>query len=154
MRDKKKDVIQFLTWMRNGTAFAVTWMLILVLLYCQMFRYQTIPANDLTKMLLLMVGGVFIFCLFFARLFFKKWSFIKRLTCFMILIALYECAGFYWVGIFTEKGTIAQWLIFFGIVFGLYGCCIAIYQRYSKKQGAIYTQALQKYQQQRSATDE
>lgn len=46
-------------------------------------------------------------------------------------------------------GTFIQWLVFIGIICVLYFICIAIYQRYSNKQGEIYTQALIKYQQQR-----
>lgn len=45
--------------------------------------------------------------------------------------------------------TFIQWLVFIGIICVLYFICIAIYQRYSNKQGEIYTQALIKYQQQR-----
>lgn len=46
-------------------------------------------------------------------------------------------------------GTFIQWLVFIGIICVFYFICIAIYQRYSNKQGEIYTQALIKYQQQR-----
>ncbi len=95
-----------------------------------------------------------IFNLLFTRILIRKWSFTKRLTIFMLSISAYECAGFYWLGFFRGKGTFLQWLVFVGIVCGLYFCCIVIYRHYSKRQGEIYTQALKKYQQQRGITIE
>ncbi len=154
MKNRKKDIMQFLIWARNGIAFCTTWFLILILAYCHISNKQEIPTSILTKMLLLIIGGVFIFSIFFTRCFIRNWSFIKRLTSFMITVSVYECVGFYWIGIFNGTGTIIQWIAFIGIVCGLYFCCIAIYQRHSQKQGEIYTQALQKYQQERSAVSE
>lgn len=72
----------------------------------------------------------------------------------MTLVSLYQCLGFYWIGFFAEMATARQWLVFIGIVLVLYLICIAIYQQYSNKQGEMYTQALEKYQQQRSSEDE
>lgn len=150
MQNRKDKVIQFGVWMRNGIAFSTAWFLILLLVYNHIFNIQTISTNILTKLVLWIVGGVFIFNLFFTRLIIKKWSFTGRLTCFMILISLYECLGFYWFGFFEGKGTIVQWGTFIGIIFVLYFICIAIYQKYSKKQGEIYTQVLREYQSKRS----
>ncbi len=149
MKNCKKDVIQFGIWMRNGTAFCIAWFLIIMLAYSHIFHYKTISTDSLTKMVFLMIGGVFIFCLVFTRLLIQRWSFMARLTCFMLFISLYECAGFYWLGFFAGKGTVIQWFTFVGIILSLYFICMAIYHRYSKKQGTIYTQALQKYQQER-----
>ena len=149
MKNKKTDIIRFFVWMRNGTAFCTTWFLILVLAYSCIFDIQEISTNLLIKMIILILGGVFIFSILFAKSFIKKWSFTKRLTVFMVLFSVYECFGFYWVGLFAGKGTWVQWVVFIGIVCGLYFFCIAIYRRYSKKQGEIYTQALQKYQEKR-----
>lgn len=153
MKNKKRDMIQFLVWMRNGTAFCTTWFLILLLIQSYAYNRQTIATNSLTKRLLLIVGGVFLFSIFFTKLFIKQWSFTKRLNGFMISFILYECAGFYWMGIFRGTGTWTEWLIFIGIVCGLYGLCMMIYERYRAKQGEIYTQALQRYQEQRSKED-
>lgn len=154
MRSCKKDIIGFLVWLRNGTAFCTTWFLVLMLAFSYAFNRGTISVDSLTKMLLFVFGGVFIFCLCFTRLFIRRWSFIKRLNCFVLSFGLYECAAFYLSGIFAGKGTIFQWLIFIGIVSVSYFICIAIYQRYSKKQGELYTQALKNYQQQRGKMDE
>ena len=145
----KEDFIKFLVWMRNGTAFCTIWFLILMLVYNSIYNIPTISTNILIKLILLSFGGVFLFNVFFTCLFIKKWSFIKRLTGFMIVISLYECFCFYSLEFFQSHGTIIQWIIFAGIVLALYFCCIVIYQQYSKKQGEIYTKSLQAYQQKR-----
>ena len=72
----------------------------------------------------------------------------------MCAISLYECLGFYWLGLFEGKGTAVQWLIFIGIILVLYFICVVLYQKYSKKQGEIYTEGLQKYQTERSMQHE
>lgn len=151
MKKRKKDIIQFLIWMRNGTAFCTSWFLILWLIYNYSLNIEAISTDSLAKLLAFVIGGVFLFSSVFTRLFIKKWSFIKRLTCFMILISAYECAGFYYIGFFTGKGTPALWFCFAGIILLCYTSCVAIYQVYSRKQGKLYTQALQKYQQERGA---
>lgn len=149
MRNRKNEIIQFGLWMRNGIAFCTTWFLILFLAYNYMFNKQTISTNNLMKLVLWIVGGVFIFNLIFTRLIIKRWSFTGRLTCFMSAISLYECLGFYWFGFFEGKGTIVQWVMFIGIIFVLYIICIVIYKTYSKRQGEIYTQILREYQSKR-----
>lgn len=154
MKIYKKDVIQFLEWMRNGIAFCTTWLLILTLIYNYFWGSQTIMTNSLIKMVFFVIGGVFLFCLCFSRILIRKWRFIKRLTCFMILVSVYEGFGFYRIGVFTSQGTVAEWTVFSLIILVLYVSCIGIYQQYSKKQGEFYTQALQKYQQQRSRENE
>lgn len=147
MKTQKQDLIQFWVWMRNGIAFCTTWFLILLLAHHSFFHIQTLSTYRLIRFLLWVNGGVLIFNLCFTRLMIRRWSFTKRLTCFMGAVSLYECFGFYASGIFTGNGTAWQWLLFTAIVLALYLTCIAIYQLHSKKQGGIYTQALRQYQQ-------
>lgn len=154
MKNNKKNILQFLVWLRNGTAFCTTWFLIIWLIYSHISNHQTISVNGLTKLLLLVFGGVFIFSILFTQLLIRRWSFTKRLTGFMATISIYECAGFYWIGIFSGAGTFLQWIAFLGIVCFLYLLCIAVYQQYSRRLGTIYTQALEKYQIQRRNADE
>lgn len=153
MQNRKKDIIQFLLWLRNGTAFCTAWFLVLLLAYSYCAGIRSIPTKGLIKLVLWITGGVFVFSLCFTRLLIRKWGFTKRLTCFMGIISLYECLGFYWLGFFRGKGTILQWFLFVVIVFFLYLASIAIYQRYSKKQGEIYTRALRQYQKERGEED-
>ena len=72
----------------------------------------------------------------------------------MIAISVYESLGFYWLDIFTTDRTITQWAVFVVIILALYLICIVIYRNYSKKQGEVYTQALQKYQEKRNREHE
>lgn len=154
MRNFKSEFIRFAVWIRNGVAFCTTWFLILILAYNYIFNIQNISTNDLTKVMLLIIGGVLIFNLIFTRLIVRKLNFTARLTCFMCVISLYECVGFYWLGFFEGKGTIVQWFVFIGIIFILYFICLGFYQKYSKKQGEIYTKGLREYQMKRGAQHE
>lgn len=150
MTQRKDDLIQFLKWMRNGIAFMTTWFLILFLVYNTLVGIEVIQTITLIKMLVWIIGAVFIFNLFFTKIVFKKWSFIKRLSTFMILISIYESVGFYWFDFFTGTESLIQWLIFISIVLVLYALSVFIYQRISQKQGEVYTKALKQYQQKRS----
>lgn len=145
----KQQISQFFTWLRNGTCFCFTWFLLLLTLLYLYYGKDAISTLGLLKLLVLSFGGVLLFCLLFTALFIKKWRFVTRLTCFMISITLYECIGFYWLGIFSTKGSLGQWGIFMAIVLCLYFICIAIYHQYSKKKGELYTMALQEYQEKR-----
>ncbi len=150
MGNCKKDVIQFFVWMRNGSAFGISWFLVLWLMHNHVFGIEDIATDELIKMILFVVGGAFLFSVAFTRLFIKKWTFLGRLTCFMVLISVYECIAFYCTGFWRGNGTRVEWFAFIGIVLGLYFICIGIYQIYSKKQGELYTLALQEYQKKRS----
>lgn len=150
MKNSKKDIIQFMIWMGNGVAYAVSCFLILLLIYNKLCNHQAISTDGLIKMMVWAVGAVFIFSLLFTRFIIKKWNFMARLTIFMVSICLYEGAGFYWLRVFIRKDAVLQWLAFIGIVFALYLICVVIYLKYSKKQGEIYTQALRQYQKTRS----
>ncbi len=143
---RKENVIQFLTWFRNGVAFAMTWLLLLVMLRNQVYGIDAIETVWLWKLLSSVAGGVFLFCVAFLPLFIRRWSFQVRLTFFMLTISVYECVCFYWMGIFGTKGSLYQYGIFAGIVLVCYFICIWIYSRYSKMQGKLYTKALQDYQ--------
>lgn len=150
MKNSKKDIIQFMIWMGNGVAYAVSCFLVLLLIYNKLCNHQAISTDGLIKMMVWAVGAVFIFNLLFTRFIIKKWNFMARLTIFMVSICLYEGAGFYWLRVFIRKDAVLQWLAFIGIVFALYLICVVIYLKYSKKQGEIYTQALRQYQKTRS----
>lgn len=150
MYKKKKEFQKFLVWLRNGTAFCTTWLLILLTGYNKIRHVTAIFTDQLIELILLSFGGVFLFNSFFTRLFIQRWNFIKRLTGFMIVISLYEGICIYWLGYFQSPGTMIGWGIFVGIVLVLYLGCIMLYQLYGKRQGEIYTKSLQAYQNKRS----
>lgn len=154
MKNHKKNFISFMTSMKNGIAYAVSWILILLLIYHKLCGHPAISTDGLMKMVVWTVGAVFLFNLLFTRFIIKKWSFMTRLTIFVVSICFYEGAGFYWLRGFIQKDGTFRWLVFVGIVFALYLICILIYQRYSQKQGERYTQALRQYQQKRSMHNE
>lgn len=154
MNNNKNQIIKFFVWMRNGIAFCTTWLLFILVVYCNISNQQQVSINTLTKMLIFIIGSVFLFNIFFTKIFIKKRTFTQRLTLFMVSYSIFECLNFYWFGLFEGKGNLIQWLLFIGIIISLYFFCIVIYQRYSKKQGKIYTQALIKYQQQRRKANE
>ncbi|MBQ9990549.1 MAG: hypothetical protein IJP31_06365 [Lachnospiraceae bacterium] len=141
----KKELIKFLIWMRNGVAFCTSWLLILWLIHNSIFNIENIATDSLMKMVLFAVGGVFIFSCVFTGVWIKKWRFLKRLNCFMVLFGIYEVTVFYCLGIGQEerRGGLAV----YGIILISYLLCIIIYQLYEKKQGELYTQALRNYQQ-------
>ncbi len=150
MDSRKKDLTQFLVWFRNGSSICITWFLILILIRNIFYNIEEVSTESLIKLMILVAGGVFIFCGVFTPLFIRKCSFAARLTIFMALISVYECVGFYWMGIFVNKGSIIQWLIFAAIIILLYGVSMVIYQIYSNRKGELYTEALYQYQERRS----
>lgn len=147
---RKKDLIQFLEWTRNGIAFCVTWLLILWLVFNSMANIESIPTKGLGQLIFFVAGGVVVFSLLFTRVLIRKWSFVARLSCFMVFISIYECIAFYHLGFWSGSGTVWMWGGFAGFILVLYFICIFIYNRYSKKRGTLYTEALQKYQEKRS----
>ena len=150
----KKELKTFFTWLRNGTCFAVTWFLILELIVRWISGADTISIVNLTKTIVWTVGGVFIFCVAFTRLFIRKFGFTARLTIFMSAITLYEILFFYNIGLFVDTSNLPQWLLFFAIIVCLYFICLVIYGSYRKKKCELYTHALQKYQQERRCVNE
>lgn len=154
MQNRKRELIRFGKWTRNGIAFGTTWFLLLIFLHHSVFRIPVIRTDSLIRFFFWIVGGVLIFNLIFTRLLLKNRSFTERLTCFMVAISLYECLGFYRFGLFRGAGTLPQWGIFLGIVFVLYLICMILYQRYRKKRGEIYTRKLREYQSKRSMRHE
>ena len=151
MSNFKKNITQFLVWMRNGIAGGISWVLILWLIFGNMYGVESISIEKLSNMVFFVIVGIFIFCVFFTRVIIRKWSFITRLTCFIVAAVVYECAVFYGTGFWVGSGSLITWVSFAAPILISYFICIILYSRYSKKKGDIYTEALQKYQQERIA---
>lgn len=150
MKICKHNVIQFFKWMRNGIAFVYTWFILLLLIKNCMLKVENVSTIELSKLLVMTVGGVFLFCLFFSKLILKKTSFLFRLTCFMISITVYEIGCFYWLGVFNGLGSVKQWIILGGIILILYFICIGIFYLTNVQKEDMYTKSLISYQQRRN----
>lgn len=137
------------TWLRNGISICFTWLTFLLLVRNFLYDIETVTTESLGKLFLCVCGGVLLFAILFSDAVIQKMTFTARLTGFMVLFSVYECAAFYWMEIFETRGSIKQWLIFAGIILGLYAVCILIYRQYSRKKGMLYTQALKEYQEKR-----
>lgn len=146
---RKQELKKFLIWMRNGTSFAVTWFLILLLAGSYGLNISQIAVATLTKMVVLIAGGVILFCICFTKLILVRWSFIKRLSFFILLLSVYQVVGFYWIGFFANSGSVLQWVIYMVIIIVLYFCCLLIYYARNRKKGKAYAQALSEYQKRR-----
>ncbi len=150
----KKELARFFTWLRNGICFAFTWFVILWLTASWVTGAETLSVVQITDTLLWTAGGVLLFCIAFTRLIIRKAGFTARLTSFMLLLTIYEIGFFYYEGLFKDFTRIYEWVLFALIVILLYIICLAIYGFYRKKKGALYTEALQRYQQERKAINE
>ncbi|MBQ8568519.1 MAG: hypothetical protein IJ446_04805 [Oscillospiraceae bacterium] len=154
MINTKKELIKFLAWTRNGTAFCTTWLLILIVLTSPLSQSDMLSKAFIGELILWTMGGAIIFSAVFTRLFIRKLTFTPRLTLFMLIFSMYECAFFYSAGIFGTKGSIGEWGIFVLTVLVLYLICIIIYNISSRKQCIEYADALLKYQQKRRNENE
>lgn len=143
---QRGSIKQFMIWFRNGVSICTLWFLILMIVRNYALGIEEIKTDTLLKMILSIAGGVLGFCICFLPTIIRKWNFQTRLTIFMLFFSVYECACFYWLGIFQEKGTLVQYAIFAGIVLACYLVCMGIYGVYSRKQGELYTEALKNYQ--------
>lgn len=149
MWKKKEELKKFLTWLRNGTSFCFTWFLILILAYHSYYDIPAVSTKRLAQVLFFCIGGALVFNLFFTNLLLQRRSFTQRLTGFMVVFSIYECICFYRMEFFQTSGSVFEWTVFAVIILLLYFICLVLYQIYSKKQGELYTQSLQKYQEKR-----
>ena len=147
----KPELKRFLIWMRNGTCFAVTWFLILLLAGTHGLGVPAIPVALLVKMVVLVAGGVLLFCVSFTKLLLVRWSFFARIGFFIGLFSVYQAVGFYWIGFFQDSGTALRWGIYGGIMLACYLLCLLIYHLFYRKEREVYTQALREYQKKRAA---
>ncbi len=166
MTQFKQSLPQFLTWLRNGFAFCTTWFLILLIAFGVLHDAEAVTMQALVHLLLWCAGGSLLFSLIFTRLVLRNCGFTFRLTLFLLLAAGYQfllpiyepnslrfffgkqfpmqySGGFRW-GYFVTANFNA--IVFVGIMVVLFVACMVIYHFYSKKKGALYTEALRRYQ--------
>ena len=150
MTFRKQELKKCMIWMRNGISIGITWALVLLIAAGHTLGATEISIGVLAKMMLLISGGVFVFCLCFTKLLFIRRSFLRRLCFFAAFISVYQIAGFYWIGFFTNAGSVLQWTVYAGILLLSFLCCVLIYRAYCRRKGEVYTQMLNEYRKQRS----
>lgn len=145
----KKNVKTFLVWMRNGVAFCFTWLVIVLLAGNICKGIENISTIFLCKLLGFVCGSVLLFTLSFSETVLRGIGFTAKLTWFMVLFSGYETVCFYWMGIFSGKGSIRQWILYGGVIFVMYGISMLGYELYSRKKAKEYEHALYMYQEKR-----
>ncbi len=145
----KIDFKTFLLWMRNGIAFAFTWLMIVLLVGNFLQGIESISTTGLLKLLAFVCGGVLLFTFFFSDTVLRGVGFTAKLTWFMVLFSAYESVCFYWMGVFSGKGSLTQWIFFWGIILVMYGISMFGYELYSRKKAVEYNYALHDYQEMR-----
>lgn len=136
----------FLTDIRNGIAFAFSWLVICSCAASLIMRNATLSISFLMKLLALTFWGVLCFVLCFRTDRVRRKGFIFALTVFYILFIPVEILMFFRMGLFTAGGSIALWAAFAGIVTGMYLISVLIDIFVMRKRGDEYTALLQKYQ--------
>lgn len=145
----RAKIKELLVIMRNGLAFSFSWLVICVMVLTAAYGKESVSLSLLSKLLLLCAWAVLCFALCFGDVLFRKKGFIFRLTLFYVLFIPVELAMFFFMNLFTRKGTMLEWVTFAGIIVGLYLVCVLIDWIVCRKQGALYTKQLLSYNERR-----
>lgn len=141
---KYSEMKKFFRWVRNGTCFAFTWLMILVEAGLIIRSQFSLSTGYVAKLLILCLGGSILFSFCFTKAFLRTPGFSQRLLLFFLSYGVYQSLGFWWLGIvFTQ---LSDWLIYIGILLLCCGICQLGYGYYRRKVGALYTEALTQYQ--------
>ena len=131
--------------LRDGVAFAYSWLIICVLTVSLINGQSTITVSFLLKLLILCIWGAQSFCLCFRTRAVSRRGFIFSLTCFYILFIPAEIFMFYMMGIFQENGSTILWIIFFTIIVLMYLISLFIDILIMKRKAVDYTEKLNAY---------
>ena len=141
---KHSEMKRFFSWVRNGTCFAFTWLMILVETDLMIRSQSSLSTGYVAKLLILCLGGSILFGFCFTKAFLQNQGFSQRLLLFFLTYGVYQSLGFWWLGIvFTQ---LSDWLMYIGILLVCWGICQLGDGYYSKRVGALYTEALNRYQ--------
>ena len=141
---RKTELKRLAVWLRNGTAFVSSWLVLMVGVYCNLVSHETVKTDTLLQLILWSAGASLIFGLCFTGVLIRSKSFTLRLAVFMTAIYAYDYLTFTLMfGVAFSKMLLTL------IVLLLFLSCLAVYAVYSRKKGEQYTQALHEYQRQR-----
>lgn len=146
----KGSVKSLFAYFRNGTCFAFTWIVIIVIVGMSLNGRETVSCSFLLKTLLFCVVTALLFSIIFSGVFFRKKFFIFKLTLFTVLFLPIEIGYFYWIRFFDGRGDVVKWVMFVGIIVILYliSLCMDIF--IFARKGADYTFKLNEYKMRRS----
>lgn len=161
MTNLRHEWKKFFIWLRNGFCFLTTWFMLLLWILCRLNGSSLLFADMIPAVMLGSAGAVLIFCSVFTKVFLRKTGFTVRFTLFFALIVLYELAYGYAAYTWLSGLEIppmqfggwhsGEWVLFAVIVLVMYAVSMGIYAVYRRKKGEIYTQALQNYQNRKTA---
>ena len=136
---------ELLVFMRNGLAFAFSWLVICVIIVSLLAGNEAITVRFLIKVFVLCLWGVIAFVVSFKNEKVQKKGFMFSLTLFYILFIPVEIAMFYLMGIFVNKGNLGVWLIFGVIVVAAYVISLLIDTIIMKRDAKVYTEKMNEY---------
>ena len=140
--DQIKDIFAFI---RNWLAYSFSWLVICVLVVSLISGNETITVAFLLKVFVLCLWGVVSFAISFKNRYIRKKGFIFSLTVSYILFIPIEIAMFYFMGIFSTRGSLTTWIIFGGIVVLAYIVSVMVDALVMKKNAEIYTTRIHEY---------
>ena len=145
-RTKKINRIkEILVFIRNGIAFAFSWLVICIMAVALINGNEVITVSFLCKTFLLCLWGVIAFTISFKNRQIQKKGFIFELSIFYILFIPIEIVMFYFMGVFDTKGSVISWLIFGGIVIAAYVISVLVDTFIMKRDAVIYTEKMNEY---------
>ena len=138
-------VIPFVKNIRDYTAYIFSWLTILIIIVSFAGGNISISATLLAKVLLLSVIATFSCTVAFTRTVIRKKGFLFRINLFALVFIPSEIAVFYWIGIFSGKGTPVQWVVFFGVILSLYSISVSIGTLACRNEGRSINNLLDNY---------
>lgn len=142
---KKSSMTEFCIRLRNMTCFLFTWLCILVMVGSCLLRIDYIEVGMLLKLFAFSMLTAFLLVTIFSDVLFRKKSFMFRLTVLFVLFVPLEILFFYWLGLFSQRGSIQKWGFFASIVAVFYIASVIIDRTINAKKGAEYNQKLENY---------
>ena len=131
--------------LRDGVAFAYSWLVICVLAISLINGTDTLSVSFLLKLLVLCIWGALSFVVCFRTKALTKRGFIFSLTCFYVMFIPAEILMFYLMGIFEGSGSLILWVIFFTIIILMYIISLIIDVLIMRKKAVEYTEKLDAY---------
>ena len=140
-----EDIKKLLVYFRNALAFSYAWLVFSYALLGYLLFNSGVTYEFLLKVLVLCIWGSACFVFAFFTKLMKKRGFIFSLTVFFVLFVPVEILMFYWMNIFTGRGTVLLWSVLGGMIGVFYLTSILIDLFVMRKRAKAYTAKLMEY---------